>query len=100
MQFPALRQLLLSYLHPDWDLDYADEESAIADFMANESVSSDLVVEIDALLAQRLTQADLYHLFVSDIRSTYFPSEADTTAADWLSWVKSVAQTGLRRPQD
>jgi hypothetical protein len=91
MQVVALTHFLLSYLHPDWDLDYADEQDAIADFMASEPESSVLVAEIDALLAQHPTQAELYNLFVADIRSTYFPDEAEITAAGWLAWVRSIA---------
>ena len=67
LEFPNLGQVLGSYLHQDWDLEFATSQDALR--AAKERQSNDqiagAVVEIDDLLSRKLDEDSLSEIVVA-----------------------------------
>lgn len=84
MSFPALRLLAQGYLTLDWPDDYADVWAAVDDYMARESIASELPNEIARLVAAGLSDDMLHALVIDDLGCGYLPQADGYTTGGWL----------------
>jgi hypothetical protein len=86
MSTPALKHLLGAYLHPDWQMDYADSLAAVTDFARSEPGSAPkLRAEITALLSQVTIESELQEYLLTELSSTYLPvGDGWSGPREWL----------------
>jgi hypothetical protein len=94
---PALRHLLGAYLNQDWFDFYADEKSAVDDFVKESPDFVDgLPSEIDRLLSEATNDPQLETYLVS-IGCEYQPSP-DLGYREWLKQIADRVRSAVTTP--
>ena len=88
-QYPDLFQLLASYLHQDWTLEYADAKTALADGIGSmtASVRAQTTKDLDRLLLAIHKSEELAERTVRELCRDYYPPGDGLT---WLGFLTEV----------
>jgi hypothetical protein len=88
----ALEQLLVCYLHQDWQHEFDDDAAALQAILEaepSEQIAAG-VGEIDVLLAAELTENDLRMILVDQVGCYFDPNSEGLTYKQWLGRVRSA----------
>jgi hypothetical protein len=95
-----LWQFFGGYLHQDWRDDYADEWSALDDFLADgPDVVADFRRETGALLAKNHPDDELRRIILDELGSFFLVEVEGWKYRDWLQALSDHAAKATGHPQ-
>lgn len=91
--YPALRVLARAYLHPDFEVEYADAGAAVDDFLAEEPTWAPQVpAEVNDALAACADETATRTFVLDELDSQYLVEHDGLTYRGWLRQVGEAAR--------
>lgn len=100
--YPELQRLFTIWFNEDWDFQYGTVEAAIADCIVDTEPTRRraILTEIDQLLREkqekRLSEEQFWDFLGLELGCRYLPPDDNTTAGEWLGWIKDKLQESLK----
>ncbi|HKV96050.1 MAG TPA: contact-dependent growth inhibition system immunity protein [Gammaproteobacteria bacterium] len=87
--FPALSNLLGSYFHQDWVVEFPDDERVLAAIQESEPREqiAEACSEISSIVASNRSDASVSELLHGDLGCYFEPNSRDMTSKEWLEFV-------------
>jgi contact-dependent growth inhibition (CDI) system CdiI-like immunity protein len=94
----SLKDFILAYFHPDWQLDSPSRAAVVEEFLrtAKRSQAQAVAKDLHELLERNLTEEQLHALVIDEYSLFFDPWRHEISMREWLEGLLGEVEAGVR----